>query len=323
MPQGAASGQTRNFRGAGSGALRFAFVPRAAWSMRSSDPPSNQPGAERPSRRGWMSPDFTRIRLVTRLMLALMASASVALAACSGTSPRRQAQPPPGALSSIARLALPRTRLGTWMTIAQNQNSPAKTRTSRTAEAPASLHHRCTGGGPSTRRGPEVVLQSPGDVQRHVTARSGTLSTLTSVPPAISTLNRATVTRGRRCLIRQAQNWPARTASGFTAIYTSASGNHVYKTAVDYIIDGAIVTLTAAAVTRPRRAPPHPDRRSNERRPASRGRRRPAPSRPSDRAAPTQKQRTSSCRPQIEAWPAAIVRRSAGPARSRAVNRGR
>jgi hypothetical protein len=200
---------------------------------------------------------------VSRLEIALIASAAIAVAACGGS-----AIPSPSATSSpraSVAAAVDPCLVGTWTTVGQNQNSPANDEQIATAAGPARSSPSTPQGGMTidTHAAQPVVFLSAGaKFTATVTGTGrGTLSTTTSgtdrvfsfTPSADDTRKTASVDS------TGAELGPPRQDSAFSAVYTCAPGRFTfYKTAVSYMIDGPIVTLTAGSGNASSTASPAP-----------------------------------------------------------------
>jgi hypothetical protein len=187
----------------------------------------------------------------SRTMFALVLSAGVGLVACGGfSSTLPSASSSPTATSAGVDPCL----VGTWRVVAQSQNSPANDEEIAYSGGAGEVFTIDAQGGVTidTHAAKPVVFVSAGETFTATVAGTGrgTLTTTTTaagsgtrgffqfVPSADDT--RTTHSVGPT----GAELGPARADTAFSAIYTCAPGRFTfYKTAVNYMIDGPIVTL--------------------------------------------------------------------------------
>jgi hypothetical protein len=187
-------------------------------------------------------------------MIALVLSAGVGLAACGGfstTSPSATSSP-----NATSATAVDPCLVGAWTVAAQSQNSPANDEEIVYSGGAGEVFTIDAQGGVTidTHAAKPVVFVSAGETFTATVAGTGrgTLSATTTpagsgtrgffqfVPSADDT--RTTHSFGPT----GAELGAARSDSAFSAIYTCAPGRFTfYKTAVSYMIDGPIVTLTS------------------------------------------------------------------------------
>jgi len=196
-----------------------------------------------------------RPAIVSRSTVALLASASVALAACGGAA---ATSPSPTSVPSATAAAMDPCLVGTWTVVAQNQNSPANDEDISYSAGAGEIFTIDAQGGVTidTHAAKKLVFLSAGQTFSAVVAGTGrgTLSTTTTaasggtrgffqfVPSADDT--RTTHSFGQDGV----ELGPARPDTPFSAIYTCAPGRFTfYKTAVNYMVDGPIVTLTTGS----------------------------------------------------------------------------
>jgi hypothetical protein len=186
-----------------------------------------------------------------RLVIALTVSAGLAAAACGGSaspSPSATASP-----SATPAAAFDPCLVGTWTVVAQNQNSPANDESIVYSGGAGEIFTIDAQGGVTidTHAAQPVVFVSAGQTFTATVAGTGrgTLSTPTSghftfKPSADDT--RTTHSVGPDGV----ELGPARRDTAFSAVYMCAPGRFTfYKSAVNYMIDGPIVTLTSGSET--------------------------------------------------------------------------
>jgi hypothetical protein len=187
-----------------------------------------------------------RSAVVSRLVIALVVSAALAVAACGGSAtPSPSATPAPAVDACL---------VGTWMTVGQNENSPANDEQITYSGGAGEVFTIDAQGGVTidTHAAQKVVFVSAGETfSATVTGTGrGTLSTSTSGTNRVFDFKpSADDTRKTLSLDSTgAELGPARPDSAFSAVYTCAPGRFTfYKTAVNYMIDGPIVELTAGS----------------------------------------------------------------------------
>jgi hypothetical protein len=200
-------------------------------------------------------------------VIVVIAVAGIALAACGGSSAAS-----PGATASpnaASAAALDPCLVGTWKVVAQSQNSPANDEDISYSGGAGETFTIDAQGGVTidTHAAKKLVFLSAGETFSAVVAGTGrgTLSTTTTaasggthgffqfVPSADDT--RTTHSFGQDGV----ELGPARPDTPFSAIYTCAPGRFTfYKTAVNYMVDGPIVTLTSGAGSAASTAKPSP-----------------------------------------------------------------
>ena len=187
--------------------------------------------------------------MVSRLEIALVASAVLAMAACGGSS-----TPPPSATSSpsATSAAVDACLVGTWTVVAQNQNSPANDEAITYSGGAGEVFTIDAQGGVTidTHAAKKVVFVSAGETFTATLAGTGrgTLSTYTLGPNRFFDFKPSADDTRTRHVVRSTgvELGPPLPDSAFSAVYTCAPGRFTfYKTAVNYMIDGPIVTLTA------------------------------------------------------------------------------
>ena len=185
-----------------------------------------------------------------RLVIALAVSVGLAVAACGGpASPSSSATPSP---SATLAGAFDPCLVGTWTVVAQNQNSPANDESIVYSGGAGEIFTIDAEGGVTidTHAAQKVVFVSVGQTFTATVAGTGrgTLSTIASGPnhylefrPSADD-TRTTHSFGPDGL----ELGPARPDTEFSAVYTCAPGQFTfYKSAVNYMVDGPIVTLTS------------------------------------------------------------------------------
>jgi ABC-type Fe3+-hydroxamate transport system substrate-binding protein len=201
-----------------------------------------------------------RSAMASRLVTVLVASASVALAACGGSSPSATASP-----IATPASALDACLVGTWRVVGQTQNSPANDEAIKYSGGEDEVFTIDAQGGVTidTHAAKPVVFVSAGDTFTATVAGTGRGTLSTSIlganrvfdfkPSADDT--RTTHSFGPN----GAELGPARPDTAFSAIYTCAPGRFTfYKSAVSYMIDGPIVELTAGTGNASSTASPTP-----------------------------------------------------------------
>jgi hypothetical protein len=186
-----------------------------------------------------------------RLVIALVVPAALALAACGGS-----ATPSPSATASPATSATPLDAclVGTWTVVGQSQNSPANDEDITYSGGPGEVFTIDAQGGVTidTHAARPVVFKSAGETFSATvtgtgrgsltTATTGTNRVFYFKPGADDTRKTLSVDSTGTEL------GPARPDSAFSAVYTCAPGRFTfYKTAVNYMVDGSIVELTAGS----------------------------------------------------------------------------
>lgn len=197
---------------------------------------------------------------VSTLVIAALISAGTALAACGGsitTLPSASSLPSaPSSASATSAAAVDPCLVGKWTVVAQNQNSPANDESITYTGGAGEVFTIDAEGGVTidTHAAQNVVFVSAGQTFTATVAGTGrgTLSTRSSggtrffdfEPSADDT--RTTHSVGPDGV----ELGPARPDTPFTAVYTCAPGRFTfYKTAVNYMIDGSVVTLRSVPGT--------------------------------------------------------------------------
>ena len=208
-------------------------------------------------------PTDARSATVSRLMIALVASASVALAACSGsstTSPSATLSP-----SATSAAAVDPCLLGTWTTVPLSENSPANDEQITYSGGAGEVFTIDAKGGVTidTHAARPVVFKSAGETFSATvtgTGRGSLTSATTGTNRVFYFKPGADDTRKTLSVDSTGTELgPARPDSAFSAVYTCALGRFTfYKTAVNYMIDGPIVTLTAGSGNASSTASPTP-----------------------------------------------------------------
>jgi hypothetical protein len=192
----------------------------------------------------------------SRLVTVLLASAGIAVAACGGSPPSATSSPSPTASPGApSAAALDPCLVGTWTVVAQNQSSPANDENITYHGGAGEVFTIDTQGAVTidTHAAQQIVFTDFAGERFTATVAGtghGTLSTLSSgdtrffffTPTSDDT--RTTHSVGPDGV----ELGPARPDTAFTAKYTCAPGRLTfYKTAVNYMVDGPIVTLKAGA----------------------------------------------------------------------------
>lgn len=210
-----------------------------------------------------MSSDVTRPRL-NRLSALWLVSLVVVLVACTqapaASSP--SATSSPGATSAAA---VDPCLVGTWTTVAQNENPPANDEQIAYSGGAGEVFTIDAQGAVTidTHAARQVVFVSAG--QKFTATVTGTgrgsLSTATGGTNRVFYFKpSADDTRKTLSLDSTgAELGPARPDSAFSAVYTCAPGRFTfYKISVSYMIDGPIVTLTEGSSNSSSTASPSP-----------------------------------------------------------------
>jgi hypothetical protein len=195
--------------------------------------------------------------IVSRLEIALVASAALAVAACGAS-----ASPSPSATPAAAFDAC---LVGTWTVVGETQNSPANDENITYSGGAGEVFTIDAQGGVTidTHAAQPVVFVSAGETFTSTVAGTGrgTLSTATSGTHGIFTFKPSGDDTRTTHVVDStgAGLGPARPDTAFSAAYTCAAGRFTfYKTAVNYMIDGPIVTLTAGSGNASSTASPTP-----------------------------------------------------------------
>ena len=182
----------------------------------------------------------------TRLRIALVATASVALAACGGSS---TASPSATAAAAVVDPCL----VGTWTTVPLSKNSPANFEQIAYSGGAGEVFTIDAKGDVTidTRAAQKAVFVSAGQTFAATVAGTGrgTLSTLTSGKTHLFHFDPSDADTRTTLSVDSSgvELGPARPDTPFTAIYTCTPGQSFsyYNTVVSYMIDGPLVTLTA------------------------------------------------------------------------------
>jgi hypothetical protein len=186
-------------------------------------------------------------------ILVLVAFAGIAIAACGGSALSPATTASPAVLPSATAAPLDACLVGTWTVVAQDQNSPADDEELTFSGGTGEVFTIDANGGVTieTHDAQKMVFRdSTGQTFSATVAGTGhgTLSTLTGgdtrffffTPTPDDT--RTTHSFGPS----GAELGPARPDTAFTATYTCAPGRLTfYKSSVNYMVDGPIVTLTS------------------------------------------------------------------------------
>jgi hypothetical protein len=216
--------------------------------------------------------DLTHARsaMDSGLVIALVASAGIALAACGGsatTSPSETSSPAAAsAAAATLAAAVDPCLVGTWTVVAQNQNSPANDEQIAYSGGTGEIFTIDAQGGVTidTHAAQKVVFVSAGETFTATVAGTGrgTLTTTGGSTRRFQFQPSSDDTRTTHSLGPDGvELGPPRPDTAFTAVYTCAPGRFTfYKTAVDYMVDGPIVTLTsgsgnASSTTNPTASP--------------------------------------------------------------------
>jgi hypothetical protein len=191
-----------------------------------------------------------------KLVIALV-SAALAVAACGGSAtPSPSATPAPVVDACL---------VGTWTVVAQGQSSPANDENISYSGGANEVFTIDAQGGVTidTHAAAPVVFVSAGETFTATVTGTGrgTLTTVSSGTSRVFSFKpSADDTRMTDSVDSTgAELGPARPDAAFSAIYTCAPGRFTfYKTAVNYMIDGPIVTLTAGSGTASSTASPTP-----------------------------------------------------------------
>jgi hypothetical protein len=210
-----------------------------------------------------MERNVPRSTMVSRLEIGLVASAVIAIAACGGastTSPSATSSP-----SATLAAAVDPCLVGTWTTVGQSQNSPANDETITYSGGEGEIFTIDASGAVTidTHAAQKVTFVSAGETfTASVTGTGkGSLTSSTSGGKRVFDFKpSADDTRKTLSLDSTgAELGPARPDTEFSAAYTCAPGRFTfYKTAVNYMIDGPIVELTAGSGNSSSNASPAP-----------------------------------------------------------------
>jgi len=194
----------------------------------------------------------TRSAMVSRLEIAVLVSAVIAVAGCGGsstTSPSATSAP-----SATLAAAIDTCLAGTWTTVAENQNSPANDEQITYTGGAGEVFTIDAQGGVTihTHAAKKVVFKSAGETFSATVSGTGrgTVSTSTLGPNRFFDFKpSADDTRKTLSLDSTGTELgPARPDTPFSAAYTCAPGRLTfYKSAVNYMVDGPVVTLTSGS----------------------------------------------------------------------------
>jgi len=197
--------------------------------------------------------------VVSKLVIPLVAMGCMAVAACGGSStPSPGATSSPGASSpgasspgASSAAAFDTCLVGTWTVVAQDQNSPANDESITYSGGTGEVFTIDAEGGVTidTHAAQPVVFVSAGQTFTATVAGTGrgTLTTTGGSTRRFQFQPSSGDTRTTHSLDSTgAELGPPRPDTPFTAVYTCAPGRFTfYKAAVDYMVDGPIVTLTS------------------------------------------------------------------------------
>jgi hypothetical protein len=179
--------------------------------------------------------------MVSRLTIALMGSASVVLAACGGSST--------SSFSATSAAAVDACLVGTWTTVALSENSPANDEQIAYSGGAGEVFTINARGAVTidTHAVQPIVFVSAGQTFTGTPTGTGrgtlrTSGTMFTYEPGVGDTMMTTVVASDGVALG-----PPKPDLAFTAVYTCTTGRSFsfYKTAVNYMIDGSKVTLTA------------------------------------------------------------------------------
>jgi len=198
-----------------------------------------------------------RSAMASRLEIGLVASAVIAVAACGGSS-----TPSP---SPTLAAAVDPCLVGTWTTVAENQNSPANDEQITYTGGAGEVFTIDAQGGVTidTRAAKKLVFVSAGQTFSAVVAGTGrgTLTTTTNGNHGVFYFKpSADDTRTIHSFDSTGTELgPPIPDTEFTAVYTCAPGRFTfYKAAVSHMVDGPIVTLKSGGANASSTANPTP-----------------------------------------------------------------
>jgi hypothetical protein len=198
---------------------------------------------------------FPRVR--TRSMIALVVSAGVAVAACGGSATSSPSPSPTPPLDACL--------VGTWTVVGQTQNSPANDEDITYSGGTGEVFTIEANGGVTidTHAATTLVFESAGETFTAKVAGTGrgTLTTATSGAHGVLYFKpSADDTRTTHSFdSTNTELGPAFPDFAFAAVYTCAPGRFAfYKTAVNHMVDGPIVTHRSGAGSPPATASPTP-----------------------------------------------------------------
>jgi hypothetical protein len=190
--------------------------------------------------------------MVSRLEIAVLVSAVVAVAGCGGSSTTSPSATP--APSPTLAAAIDPCLVGTWTTVAENQNSPANDEQITYTGGTGEVFTIDAQGGVTidTHAAKKLVFVSAGETFSAVVAGKGrgTLRTYSlGTDRAFDFTPSADDTRTTHSFDSTGTELgPARPDTPFTAVYTCAPGRFTfYNMSVNYMVDGPIVTLKSGS----------------------------------------------------------------------------
>jgi hypothetical protein len=210
---------------------------------------------------------LTHARSMT-VVITLVASAGIALAACGGsstTSPSATSVVTAPSAVAATLAAVDPCLVGTWTTVGETQNSPADDEQITYSGGDGEIFKIDAQGGVTidTHAAHKVVFVSSGETFSATVAGTGQGTLTTSTVGSARSFHfepGAADTRTTHSLGPDGvELGPPRADTAFTASYTCAPGRFTfYKTAVNYMIDGPIVELTSGTGTASSTASPAP-----------------------------------------------------------------
>jgi hypothetical protein len=193
-----------------------------------------------------------RSAVVSRLVFAFGVSAALVVSACGGSS--SPSPSPTSSPSATLAAAVDPCLVGTWTVVAQNQNSPANDEQISYSGGAGEVFTIDAKGGVTidTHAAKKVVFVSADQTFTATVAGTGrgTLSTYTLGPDRFFDFKpSADDTRTTHSVGPDGvELGPARPDTAFSAVYTCAPGRFTfYKSAVNYMVDGPVVTLTSGS----------------------------------------------------------------------------
>jgi hypothetical protein len=192
--------------------------------------------------------------MVSRLTIALMGSASVVLAACGGSSTSSS--------SATSAAAVDACLVGTWTTVALSENAPSNDEQIAYSGGAGEVFTINAQGAVTidTHAVRPIVFVSAGQTFTGTVTGTGrgtvrTTGTMFTYEPGAGDTIMTTVIDSKGAALG-----PPKPDLAFAAVYTCTPGQSFtfYRTAVNYMIDGAKVTLTAGISNSPSTASPTP-----------------------------------------------------------------
>ena len=205
----------------------------------------------------------TRSAMVSRLEIAVLVAAVMAVAGCGGSS----TMSPTATAGPTATLAagVDPCLVGTWTTVGKNQNSPANDEQITYTGGAGEVFTIDAQGGVTidTHAAKKLVFVSAGQTFSAVVAGTGRGSLRThSLGPdrAFDFTPNSDDTRTTHSFDSTGTELgPPIPDTAFTAIYTCAPGRFTYyKMSVNYMVDGPVVTLTSGSGNKSSTANPAP-----------------------------------------------------------------